>query len=272
VALVQLAFDGRGCIADARALLRSLALAAGVLLGGPAFAADEALIVADEFPAMEWLASTLKTHEGISSRVVAQTTLPPQLAGFSAVIVYIHGNLGARTEQALIDHTRAGGKLIVLHHSISSGKRKNAQWFKFLGVALPEGDVDQGGYKWIEPVTLDIVKLAPDHFITTNQVSYPSRIGWRADGAGTGEESLPGFTLRESEVYLNHVLTEPRTQLLGFKYTDVKSGQVWRQGHAGWVKAADRGWIVYLLPGHSVKDFEQPAYARIVLNAVVWKP
>jgi len=44
------------------------------------------------------------------------------------------------------------------------------------------------------------------------------------------------------------------------------------QNHAGWIKSADRGWIIYLLPGHSAKDFEQPAYARIVLNAVIWKP
>jgi len=253
-------------------MFKPLVLLAGVLLGGPAFAAAEALIVADEFPAMEWLADTLKTREGIPSRVVAQTNLPLQLAGFRAVIVYLHGNLGAPTEQALIDYTRAGGKLVVLHHSISSGKRKNAQWFKFLGVALPEGDVNQGGYKWIEPVTLDLVKLAPDHFITTNQVSYPTRIGWRAGGAGEGETFLPGFTLRESEVYLNHVLSESRTQLLGFSYTDAKSGQVWRQDHAGWVKPAGRGWIVYLLPGHSLKDFEHPTYARIVLNAVTWRP
>jgi len=253
-------------------MFKPLVFLAGALLSGSAFAATEVLIVADEFPAMEWLATTLRTREGITSRVVAQTNLPPQLASFSAVIVYIHGNLGAPTEQALIDYTRAGGKLIVLHHSISSGKRKNAQWFKFLGVALPEGDVSQGGYKWIEPVTLDIVKLAPAHFITTHQVGYPARIGWRAVGAGTSEEPLPGFTLHDSEVYLNHVLTEPRTPLLGFRYTDVKSGQVWMQCHAGWVKTADRGWIVYLLPGHSLKDFEHPTYTRIVLNAVTWKP
>jgi len=253
-------------------MLRPFLLLTGLLLTGSAFTAAEVLIVADEFPAMKWLADTLKTREGISGRVVAQTNLPPQLAGFRAVIVYIHGNLDARTEQALIDYTRAGGKLIVLHHSISSGKRKNAQWFKFLGVALPEADVSQGGYKWIEPVTLDLVKLAPDHFITTNRVVYPTRIGWRGGGTGQDEPSLPGFTLHESEVYLNHVLTEPRTQLLGFRYTDAKSGQVWMQSHAGWVKPADRGWIVYLLPGHSVKDFEHPAYARIVLNAVIWKP
>jgi hypothetical protein len=68
------------------------------------------------------------------------------------------------------------------------------------------------------------------------------------------------------------VLTGLRTLLLGFRYTDAKSGRVWRQVHAGWVKAADRGWIVYLLPGHSVKDLEDPTYARIVMNAVIWKP
>jgi hypothetical protein len=253
-------------------MFKPLALLAGVLVSEPAFAGAEVLIVADEFPAMEWFADTLKTREGITTRVVAQTNLPPRLAGFSAVIVYIHGNLAARTEQALIDYTRAGGKLIALHHSISSGKRKNAQWFKFLGVALPEGDVSQGGYKWIEPVTLDLVRLAPGHFITTNQVNYPDRVDWPEASAEPGNRSLPGFTLHESEVYLNHVLTEPRTQLLGFKFTDAKSGQVWRQDHAGWVKPAGRGWIVYLLPGHSLKDFEHPTYARIVLNAVTWKP
>jgi len=253
-------------------MFKPLALLAGVLLSGPAFAAAEVLIVADEFPAMEWLADALKTREGIPSRVVAQTNLPPRLAPFAAVVVYLHFELREPTEQALIDYTRAGGKLIVLHHSISSGKRKNAQWFKFLGVALPEGDVSQGGYKWIEPVTLDIVKLAPDHFITTNRVDYPARIDWPEASAGLGDRSLPGFTLHESEVYLNHVLIEPRTRLLGLKYTDAKSGQVWRRTHAGWVKAAGGGWIIYLLPGHSVKDFEHPAYARIVLNAVTWKP
>ena len=40
-------------------------------------------------------------------------------------------------------------------NSISSGKRKNARWFPFLEVSLPEGDLNQGGYKWIEGVTLE---------------------------------------------------------------------------------------------------------------------
>jgi type 1 glutamine amidotransferase len=73
------------------------------------------------------------------------------------------------------------------------------------------------------------------------------------------------------QVYLNHVLTGPHTVLLGLRYTD-PTGKVWMQGHAGWVRQAGKGTVAYFLPGHSALDFEDPAYARIVLNAVIWKP
>jgi hypothetical protein len=229
-------------------------------------------VVADEIPAMEVLAQKLKALEGVSSVIVTQAAMPKVLADFDAVIVYIHLGLNPAAEDAFIDYTKAGGKLIVLHHSISSGKRKNKQWFSFLGVSLPEGDVSQGGYKWIEPVTLDFVNLAPDHYITTRKVKYPEKIAYRGGDAGTNEKELPGFNLKASEVYLNHVLAEPRTLLLGLKYSDTKSGKVYTQNHAGWLRKAGKGCIVYLLPGHSASDFENPTYAQIVLNAVVYQP
>jgi len=112
----------------------------------------EVLIVADEFPAMEWLAGTLKAQEGLASRVVARPTSRRSCPGSCRDRVPPRQPGRADRAGAHRLHAR-GGKLVVLHHSISSGKRKNAQWFKFLGVALPEGDVSQGGYKWIEPVT-----------------------------------------------------------------------------------------------------------------------
>jgi hypothetical protein len=260
----------RSSFSDAARVLRAFLAAIGLLLDGGAFAAD-VIIVADEFPAMEVLAAKLKTAENLETTIVAQTNLPPQLSSFRAVVVYIHGNLEPRVEQALIDYTQTGGRLLVLHHSISSGKRKNAQWFKFLGVELPEGDVSQGGYKWIESVTLDIVNLAPTHFITTNQVRYPIRLDY-ASAETAAATSLPAFRLEGTEVYLNHSFTEPRTVLLGFKYTDAKSGKVYQQDRGGWLKPAGNGWIIYLMAGHSVKDFQNAAYAQIVLNAVVWKP
>lgn len=230
----------------------------------------DVLIVADEFPAMQALADQLKAEEKIDGKVVSQKEMPSDLAPFSAVIVYIHGALSESAENAFIDYTRAGGKLVLLHHSISSGKRKNAHWFEFMGISLPEGDVTQGGYKWIEGVTWDLVNLNPSHFIMTNRVSYPASIAYTNAAGKSG--SLPGFTLEHSEVYLNHVHKEPRTLLMGLKFTDPKTGTVYMQDRAGWIKPAGKGTLIYLMPGHTAKDFGNSAYGRIVLNAVIYKP
>ncbi|MCX6902059.1 MAG: hypothetical protein NTW03_00995 [Verrucomicrobia bacterium] len=136
----------------------------------------------------------------------------------------------------------------------------------------PAGDVSQGGYKWIEPARLEVVKLSPGHFITTHEVKYPGTIRWQPAKGQAGEQVLPGFVLEDSEVYINHVLLGEHTPLLGFRYLEPKSGTVYCQSHAGWIRPSGQGWIVYLMPGHSARDFEEPAYARIVANAVAWKP
>ena len=44
------------------------------------------------------------------------------------------------------------------------------------------------------------------------------------------------------------------------------------QDRAGWIKPGGKGWIVYLMPGHRQSDFDNVAYGRIAVNAVVWKP
>jgi len=253
--------------------MKTLLAMAALLLPCPLFAANEVLIVADEFPAMEHVAAKLKAQENVASRIVWQTNLPPDLSRFSAVVVYIHGRLNEPAETAFITYAQAGGKLVVLHHSISSGKRKNKQWFSFLGITLPEADVNAGGYKWIEGITQQIVNLAPEHFITTHNISYPEQVPFKAAGE-TNEQTHPGFTLKQSEVYLNHVLTKDksRTVLLGLKYSDRDSGKTYMQSHAGWVKASGKGWIVYLQPGHDLHDLTHPTFERILLNAVVWKP
>ena len=92
------------------------------------------MIVADEIPAMEIVAKALKIHENIASKIVLQTKIPNDLSAYMAVLVYIHKDLNPAAEKAFIDYTKAGGKLILLHHSISSLKRKNADWFAFMGV------------------------------------------------------------------------------------------------------------------------------------------
>lgn len=225
------------------------------------------LIIADEIPAMEALSEFIKTNADIKCKIVTQSEMPAKLDNYSAIIVYIHRNLNESVENALIGYTMNGGKLIPLHHSISSGKSKNKYWFKFLGVSLPQGDVDKGGYKWIEGVEFDVVNLAEGHFITTNKIKYSDKILFRVND---GEKQLNGFHLTDSEVYLNHQLTGNHTILLGFKYTD-KSGRIYMQPHCGWLKKAENGIIIYLMPGHSVKEFQNPIYSQMILNAILFK-
>jgi len=231
----------------------------------------EVLMVADEFPAMESLAAGLRSEEHIESKIISQTNLPRDLHVFSAVVVYIHGALSESAEAAFIDYATTGGKLVLLHHSISSAKKKNAHWFRFLGVELPGAELAKGGYKWIEGVTFELVNLNKNHFIMTNQVAYPEQFAY-ATSDSTANDRLPGFRLQHTEVYLNHVHTEPRTLLMGLKYEDEKTGRTWMQDRAGWIKTAGKGQVIYLMPGHARQDFEDPAYRRIVLNALIYKP
>ncbi|MSU20226.1 MAG: hypothetical protein EXS30_02385 [Pedosphaera sp.] len=253
-------------------MIKQLALLCGLLTGMAQTGFSEVLIVADEFPAMHVVAAKLKSEQNIDSKLVWQTNLPPDLAPFQAVIVYIHKELSQKAEDIFINYTQVGGRLVVLHHSISSGKRKNQHWFSFLGVALPEGDVSQGGYKWIEGVSFDLVALNPTHFIMTNKVTYPKQVSYSSAKASDRKGNFPGFTLSETEVYLNHVHTEPHTLLMGIKYVDAKTGITYMQDHAGWIKPSGKGWIVYLMPGHTKHDFEDPIYGQMVINAVTYRP
>jgi hypothetical protein len=229
-----------------------------------------ALIVADELPAMEALADGMKRLEGVESRVVLQAAMPADLVGFDAILVYIHGRLEAGPEQALLSYAEAGGKLILLHHSISSGKRTNKRWFASLGVELAAGDVEAGGYKWIEGVTLEVCNLAPRHPITRNGVAYPMKVAF-PDAAGR-QTKRAGFALEHSEVYINHKLSGRRTALLGYRYVDAASGKAWAQPTAGWLMRLGRGHVLYFMPGHTEQEFRDSSYLRIVTNAVVWKP
>ena len=70
-------------------LLALLLLAAASLA-----AANEVLIVADEFPAMQVLAKKLEAGAAAKCTLVEQTAIPAGLARYSALIVYIHRSIG----------------------------------------------------------------------------------------------------------------------------------------------------------------------------------
>ncbi len=234
-------------------------------------AAGDVLIVADEMPQMELLVKILKTRANTTADLVTQANVPASISGYRAVFAFVHHELLESAEKPMVDYANSGGKLIVLHHSISWARAKNKYWFPFLGMRLtPPGDPEQGFYKYVSPVTYTVVNLAPGNYITSHNVKYEGKTTYKSSDLGTPEQEYPSFTLNNSEVYLNHVFTDgkDKTILMGFKWQDPKTGKVWMQDRAGWEKKAEKGWIIYLQPGHSITDFENGTYAQIVLNAL----
>jgi hypothetical protein len=152
---------------------------------------------------------------------------------------------------------------------VSSLKRKNEGWFPFLGLDLPQKDVSQGGYKYVGGIDMEVVNLAPRHFITTHKIDYDAKIAYTNEKGK--ERNLPGFVLRNTEGFLNHNLHGPRTVLLGYRFKD-ENGKLWMQDRAAWCKPVGKGWLFYSQPGHAVSDFESPVYTRIIINAVLFKP
>jgi hypothetical protein len=257
-----------------------------VMMTLPAAAAESkrVLIVMDEREQMETLAKFLKEKGGIESTIVDQKSVPDDWSHFDAVIGFIHGALQEPIELKIIDYTKNGGRYVCLHHSISSGKSKNKYYFDFLGVRMTEIEkarepAEPGGhYAWREPVDITVVNLNPDHYITSHDVTWPEKTKFRTDvanGANSAaqEREYPAFTLR-GEAYMNVFFTDgkDKTVLLGLKYLDDRNNAQYMQQGEGWLKAAGKGWIVYLQPGHFTQEFENPAVSQMILNAITWQP
>ncbi len=253
------------CVTAATAMIAAVGTASG---------AERILIVHDELPQMKFLSELLTKRCGYEVAVSTQSEMPGQLSSFKAVIVFIHGRMSEEPEKAFIAYTKAGGKLIVLHHSISSGKRSNKYWFDFLGIKLPQGSWQEGGYKWIEPVAQKIVNINPGHYITSHDVGYRGKVAFQTSKVKSGE--YPFFTLKEnSEVYLNHTFIDEnmKTLLLGFIYDGNEiGGKKIMQHTSGWLKPVEKGWLIYLQPGHSLDDMRTEPFQQILINAIQWSP
>jgi hypothetical protein len=253
-----------------RTWTRTGTIAVGLILGvaARATAAPElpVLMVADEIPAMEVLAKQLATRSHTKATIVKQADLPSSLTPFRAVLVYIHGGLGEPAEKALLDYAEAGGNLILLHHTISSGKRKNTRWLPAFGVTLPTGDFAAGGYKYIDDATWDLVNLAPPGHPIMKGVEFPKKVEY------TGGSKRPALTLDGTEIYLNHVLAGPRTVLLGLRYEDPQTKKVFMQDTAAWTRSLGKGRVTYFMPGHKGTDFDRPAFAQLIANTVTLPP
>jgi hypothetical protein len=258
----------------------SLLAALGLAWAGSISAADRVLIVQDEMPQLEVLAPYLKENGNLELEIVEQGNLPDSLSDYRAVVAFIHGKLEENAEVAIIDYTRNGGRFVCLHHSISSGKAKNRYYFDFLGIRLDNpGQSSQpvkpgGGYGWYHAgekgVTIALVNLNPNHYITSHKIDWPDVIEYASSDTPSVRREYPGLVLEGTEAYMNHKFTDGRekTVLCGIKFRDPRNGELFMQDRAVWIKPQGTGEIVYILPGDRPSDYENPLVAQLILNAI----
>jgi len=256
-------------------LLVCIALFVAVLTYGVTGPAEQSgvLIIQDERPQMDVLAKFLTEEGKLSVTIVDQQSLPKPLSAYKAVIVFIHRQLDEQTERAIIDYTKDGGRLICLHHSISSRKAENKFYFDFLGIQLNKGSMEDGGYAW-KASNWMLVNLNTKHYITNHNIEWKKQVTYSSSDKPAVEKSYPGIDLKDdSEVFINHRFTDGRekTVLCGLIYTDKATGKTYMQDRGAWIKNRGKGTIVYLMPGHCASDYQNENIARMVLNAVNWQ-
>ncbi len=188
-----------------------------------------------------------------------------------AMLMYVHNNLDAAAEAAMIAYARGGGRLVVLHHGIASAKMRNQQWLPFAGIVLLARDDPRHPWK-VAFGDVEVVNLQPGHYVTSHQVVYDRTVAYRPRDEPSAEQHLPGFLLPDTEIYFNQLFSDGRqkTVLLGLKSR--VEGAVHTDDRAGWYKPVEKGHLFYFQQGHHARDFEHPAFRQIILNSLEWQP
>ncbi|MEM9672531.1 MAG: ThuA domain-containing protein [Bacteroidota bacterium] len=254
------------------------------LLSSSMSLAQKVLVVQDEMPQIEVLSKFLETTGNLEVDIVDQANLPELMTDYQAVIGFIHGKLEVTAERAIIDYTEVGGKYVCLHHSISSGKARNEFYFDFLGIQLDHPEFSRypvkpgEGYGWYHDgengITLILVNLNQHHYITNYNIEWGPTVSYVSSDGPAAEGQFPSISLPKTEVYMNHKFTDGRekTVLCGLKYYDPRNGELFMQDRAVWLKPYGQGHIIYILPGETPADYENPKIAQMILNTIAWEP
>lgn len=245
-----------------------------LLLGTSSEGRTEVLIIQDELPQMKVLAGFLQEKGRLSVTIRDQASLPKDFSAYRAVLVFIHRDLQEATEKAIIDYTQKGGRLICLHHSISSAKAANKFYFGFLGVRLDKGPMATGGYAY-KASGWSLVNLNPHHYITSFQVDWGQTMAYTPSDGPSAEGAYPSIRLADdSEVFLNHKFTDGREKIVlcGIVYQDQEANRTCLQDRGAWIKEQGKGIIIYFMPGHAASDYHRNGISQMILNAIRWTP
>jgi hypothetical protein len=253
-------------MAFVRLVLLTLALLA------PGAAQASLYAVHDTPEPMEALKSSL-SRLGLAVSVEDQAAFRSHMRSINAraIFMYIHNEFDPEVENFLISYAEAGGRLIVLHHGMASGKMRSARWPEFLGVRILPRDHPEHPWKVLRGNYL-LVKLDPLHWVVNHKVEFPKTVSYTPSDTPSAAQQLPAIELPDTELFHDQLFTDGRrkTVLLGMK--GEIDGQVVMQDRGGWLMPAGKGWVFHFQPGHFARDFTDPNYARILANAVEWKP
>ena len=243
--------------------------------------ADEAMILADHDDELPPLAELL-TDIGYDLTRAGQKDKDLNLDGladFDVIFVYVHTRMVPDVERALIAYANGGGRLIVLHHALASAKMANPGWLDFLGVKLyPRNHAD---HPWLVSgdVTHTMVRLIPDHFITTRKMKYDRRVEYQSPTRPSVKGTFDAFDLPETEIFHNQRLVDrpDRVCLFGYKQADEVARTLpdnipAMEDTSLWYMPTGRGWTFYLQAGHTTRDFMQPNFQQLIRNCLDWQP
>jgi len=190
------------------------------------------------------------------------TTIKPR-----AIFMYVHQTLHDDVEDALISYAEHGGRLIVLHHGIASGRMKNKRWMEFLGVRIEPREAPIHAWDVLR-CNYELVQLSTRSPITTRGVRYRNTTEYIPSDEPSAMGRFPVITLPKTELFWNHVFTDGRRKTVLFGMKGTVNGKLYMQDRAGWIMPVKKGHVLYFMPGHWPRDFENPQYAQILLNAV----
>ncbi len=228
--------------------------------------------VSSEWEPLEPLLAFLRRQPRVEVvQTFEEAALPAELSEYRGVFMYVHPTLRPGTATKLIDYTRAGGRMIIVHHGIASSKTRNPDWLDFAGIRIAPRDDPDRPWRVIEHATHTFVNLSPGHWITSHGVEYEAT---QLFPLGGQQKALPALRFHDTEVFVNqqHVGGRAKTILFGSHCIDPDSGAAILLPNTGWMEASGAGWVFYFQPGHQAQDFQHPRYQQILMNCLTYAP
>lgn len=206
----------------------------------------------------------------------------------ACVIVYNKNLMGRLNVKAIKKYCAQGGKVITLHHNVSSMMLRRPEWLDFVQVYIKRGDDAEYPWSVIEGGDLYLTNLQPNSEITTEGIEYdaevpelnlredPSKMVLTHELKGEAKTEYqerkkePAIEFKKSEYFINHVpLPNPqRTLLFGVYFKDPESGRMFISNNGGWKMPYKKGMIYYFMPGHAIHDYHQQ-YCSIIKNCIL---